>query len=493
MTAAPAPSGRRRALAAAVAALGVVLGFWALSHAIVATWLEREALQRAALWSSGSTPWRWAFSDRGAVIAPASRNLDILARDGDGLRVRVLPPAGSLALALHGERIDPALVTTASLTAGSDAGLAITLLGERDGTYPAWATAPLPPQPDARTLPLRAIGDAPLHGLQLHFETPVPAQVRLTSLALQPPSQLAPGVCATFESVDETLARCPVRLARFTAPPMATPERMLWWRDALLLQRPGSVVTAATGGLSLAALLPLDAVGALPWLLLLTAAVAFVLALATRRHPAARTRRAAAFELALALCVPVALLGAGWPGDDVPPPIAAVFVLALATACALRDPSPGWRVLGTVPAWRASAMFTLLAGLAVIGLGLLLGDGEPSRTAAPDRYWRYPLWAVLQQWLLLRTLAPRTRRLFADPLPAALAAGALFALLHLPNFGLMLATFAGGSAWAWLGYRHRALLPLAASHAVLGLLLVGHLPPWLLRSAEVGGRYLMAP
>lgn len=485
--------GKRGVLAIVAAALGVVVAFWVLSQGIVATWLERDALQRAALWSSGSTPWRWDFSQRGTVIAPASENIEILARDDDGMRLRVLPPAASLALALRGERIDPTLVTTATLDATSDVALAMALIGEREGTYPAWAAAPVAQQSMPQQLALRAIGETPLQGLQLRFETSIATELLLASLALEPPAQLAPGVCATFASVDETLARCPVRLARFIAPPMATSDQLLWWRDALLLQRPGGVVTAATGSLSLAALLPLDSIRVLPWLLLLAAGVAFPLALASRRYTTALSRKRAALELALVLFVPVTLLAAGWPGDDVPPLLAAIFVLALATACALRDPDPGWRFVGDAYAWRTSATFTLLAAALVIGLGLLLSDGDQSRTLTTDRYWRYPLWAVLQQWLLIRTIAPRTRRLFRPPLPAALAAGVLFALLHLPNFGLMLATFAGGTAWAWLGYRHRALLPLAASHAVLGLLLVGHLPPWLLRSAEVGGRYLMAP
>ena len=78
-------------------------------------------------------------------------------------------------------------------------------------------------------------------------------------------------------------------------------------------------------------------------------------------------------------------------------------------------------------------------------------------------------------------------------LEAALAAGAGFGLLHLPNLSLMRATFVGGTAWAWLGQKHRALLPLAASHVVLGLAWLWLAPTWLLRSAEIGGRFLMPP
>jgi membrane protease YdiL (CAAX protease family) len=108
-------------------------------------------------------------------------------------------------------------------------------------------------------------------------------------------------------------------------------------------------------------------------------------------------------------------------------------------------------------------------------------------------YWRYPLWALVQQWILLRAIAPRMRALFGSEIASGIAVGALFGLLHVPNFGLMVATFAAGSAWAVLGYRHRALLPLAVSHVALGLTLFAISPPWLLRSAEIGVRFLMLP
>jgi hypothetical protein len=41
--------------------------------------------------------------------------------------------------------------------------------------------------------------------------------------------------------------------------------------------------------------------------------------------------------------------------------------------------------------------------------------------------------------------------------------------------------------------RHGRLLPQIASHAALGLATAALLPPTLLRSLEVGGRYVFAP
>ena len=45
------------------------------------------------------------------------------------------------------------------------------------------------------------------------------------SLALLPAQQLSPGECDTFADIDDTLRACPVRLARFIAPSLATTDR----------------------------------------------------------------------------------------------------------------------------------------------------------------------------------------------------------------------------------------------------------------------------
>ena len=246
---------------------------------------------------------------------------------------------------------------------------------------------------DVLRMPLDDIGDRPLRGLQLRIETTADAEIRIDSLALLPAQRLSPGECATFPAIDDTLHACPVRLARFIAPAMATTDRLMWWRDALLAQRPGAVVTAALGSPSLAAWLPSGPMPIAPGVFVAFAGLATLIAAGLRRRSGTLTGRRAAFELVLVLFVPVALLAAGWPGDDVPMTIAAVFALSLSTAVLLRDPDADWRWLGDAAAWRASAGFTLVAGLGLVALGLWLSQDSTDRALPPDRYWRYPLWA----------------------------------------------------------------------------------------------------
>jgi membrane protease YdiL (CAAX protease family) len=82
----------------------------------------------------------------------------------------------------------------------------------------------------------------------------------------------------------------------------------------------------------------------------------------------------------------------------------------------------------------------------------------------------YFLWGLLQQYLFQFYLLGRL--LVLMPVPWAIAGtGTAFALVHFPHTGTMAVTLAGGIAWTLLYYRYRVLIPLAASHAVLGSVL----------------------
>lgn len=485
MNPAPPPPWPRRALAA----LAVLAGFWLLSQLTVATWLAREADVRAAGWAQGDSPWRWDFRVAGSVVRSGSHGLEASQPQPQGLNIR-LPTDGvvALSLALGDERVDAAAVEWAEIELAGEAPLRLQLMTGADGAFLPWTTADLGAgeHPGIR-LPLdstvqRGAEGPILDRLLLRIESTPGARLELRRLALRAPPCTAED-CGAH---------------RRSAPSMATPEQLLGYRDAQRAQAPAVAVEAsgwigAIGrGLARALALMPNAI----WRLAPIAAALLLLFAAFCRLRARPDRYSARFrprlELALTLALALTLLLAGWPARDTPASLGFALVGSLAALAIfpLREP-PRWRWIGDRAAWRAALGFTALAALLIAPLGLLDDTAASARDAS--RFLRYPLWALVQQWLLLTAIAPRLLPACADARLAALGCGAVFGLMHAPNFALMLVTCIGGSVWAWLGWRHRALLPLALSHAALGLWLTQVAPSWLLRSAEIGGRYLMVP
>ena len=121
----------------------------------------------------------------------------------------------------------------------------------------------------------------------------------------------------------------------------------------------------------------------------------------------------------------------------------------------------------------------LVTGFGVVGLlatGLVVGHAEGGWDGAVQRIgnWRVLLavavyfpWALLQQTLFQFYLLGRLRTVF----PAAVAVictGIGYALVHLPDLAVTVATAAAGVCWTYLYDRYRVLVPLALSHALLG-------------------------
>ncbi len=98
----------------------------------------------------------------------------------------------------------------------------------------------------------------------------------------------------------------------------------------------------------------------------------------------------------------------------------------------------------------------------------------------------YFLWALVQQFLLVRLLADGLfyQRLGNRFVASGLAA-MVFAMIHLPSVTLMLATFFAGCFWAFAGLLFNRLLPLALSHAILALMFYHVVPERVLYSAKV--------
>jgi membrane protease YdiL (CAAX protease family) len=74
---------------------------------------------------------------------------------------------------------------------------------------------------------------------------------------------------------------------------------------------------------------------------------------------------------------------------------------------------------------------------------------------------------------------------------STLFVASVFALLHLPNPWLTVATFCGGLLWAWAYQREPNLLAAAFSHSVMTVVLVTTVPYSALGGMRVGYGYFL--
>lgn len=220
----------------------------------------------------------------------------------------------------------------------------------------------------------------------------------------------------------------------------------------------------------------------LPWWLVAVYGLALALA---RWRSRGRTPVAAALDLALGL-VAVAALTLGLVGGQRAAPQTLV-ALAMALAYMLsRSDFAGAAWWGTGAALRQVMAYTMGPLLVLLAIGLSL---DHLAWPGPQRLLGYLPFVVLQQLLLLGFLLPHARRLW--PAQAPLLAAFLFALMHAPNFGLMVLSLIAAWFWCTLLLKARAIAPIMLSHYLLGSAAIVCLPPSLLLSAEVGMRYFL--
>ena len=100
----------------------------------------------------------------------------------------------------------------------------------------------------------------------------------------------------------------------------------------------------------------------------------------------------------------------------------------------------------------------------------------------------YCLWGLFQQYLLNGYFV--NRFLEAVPKPAygqvPVLAGTLFSAAHLPNWFLMIVTFAGGYLCAKAYIKRRNLFFLGLAHGILGFLLYLVVPDSVSHHLRVG-------
>jgi hypothetical protein len=157
---------------------------------------------------------------------------------------------------------------------------------------------------------------------------------------------------------------------------------------------------------------------------------------------------------------------------------------------------PGWSAMGLRTANFARSMW--LAGVALLVAAVeIYMAGRMATLHAPGslnaflhRYWGYVLFACIQQLLLQDFFLLRLLRLIPTPASAALAAATIFALAHLPNPILTVATFAWGLAACLFFMRHHNLYPLFLAHSILGIALAVSVPGPVIHNMRVGLGYL---
>ncbi len=256
------------------------------------------------------------------------------------------------------------------------------------------------------------------------------------------------------------------------------PERVLQHRDSLRTHADQEIWPDST---------PKSTLRSAPSALRLFGGFAPVLAFTALAMIALRTRRR--MIVVMALAGPVLLLASNQLGEasDV---LAWTTIGVSSLALIILGMVPGRpriHFLGTSSAWREAMYVTGIVLLLALLVHLLV---EPTASSWPHHtdVFRYVVWAAIQQTLLQRVLIPELNRPAATLL-SGLPAATAFALLHTPNFSLMLLCLLAGLWWSKHFARQRSWLPLVTAHVVLGTALPLLLPTDWLYSAEVGARF----
>lgn len=470
-----------------LAVAATLLAFRLLAGALTAHHLAQEARSELALLRAGQPLWRWTFTTTEDLVAGrAFGHADVQAVD-DGLRITSrdgtpfdlgLPIARGLDLAhwpiLHLDRRGKEPVT-------------LSILWQAPGSATC-ASAPMTWRDAHLDLDLRAI-DASAPGTE-RCALPANAGMLRLRLTVTQGRELVLRTASLLAADPHALVPTPQDLVGSSArssgmavpivrlPAAASAEQMLARRDEVVAWRPAAIVIA--DGTSLAG----SPAGPMPSWLSWAGAVAYALALLVLSR---RPRPALPTLLAGVLGPLVLITGLQWgQRPSVPGVIALDAALAFVFRIQHKAAPPNWRWVG---AWRSASWWWPLA-MIPLALSVCLIWGHALEPVPLRRALVYLGWATLQQWLVLGFALGQLEKL----LPAAwavLAAGLLFALLHVPNGALMQLCFVAELAWAWCFTRQRALLPIALAHAACALLVGAGLIGDGLRSLEVSARFFL--
>ncbi len=117
-----------------------------------------------------------------------------------------------------------------------------------------------------------------------------------------------------------------------------------------------------------------------------------------------------------------------------------------------------------------------------------LGTFHPLYRAGFSHVWAYVLWTMYQQFLVQDYFMPRLNSFLSSDAAIAIAAS-LFAVAHLPNVTLAIATLVWGAVSCLLFRRYRNLYLLGLAQGILGLCFAVCVPDVLIHHMRVGLGY----
>ena len=120
-------------------------------------------------------------------------------------------------------------------------------------------------------------------------------------------------------------------------------------------------------------------------------------------------------------------------------------------------------------------------------IGFLGFQKKPLAIPEPSQWLGFPLAGIIQQFFFLGFFYNHYETVFRRAWIAGFLAAATFALYHLPNPGLMAATFLGGLYLSFFYARYRNLLAAGILHGLISLALTLTLEPaGMIQSYNVG-------
>jgi hypothetical protein len=210
----------------------------------------------------------------------------------------------------------------------------------------------------------------------------------------------------------------------------------------------------------------------------------------------AGSRRTAGLEFAALVSGVLAIM---WivpflPAPDLVKDIFVGSLLLLLVFCRVRE-DVSWRALG----FRVDNFVPVLFRLTPYFGGLILGLLSIGAAAGTLRFgvksWLMlpvlPLWALLQQYMLLAFAHRRLCVLLGSGQRCTWATATLFGIMHLPNPMLTLVCAFGGFVWAREYSRSPNLYAHVVTHTVGSMILASSLPRVLLKNMVVGYRYFL--